>query len=149
YGAVGRACLLLGRLDAARRFGHRSVQSSRHQRGFTAHALRLFGDIATVPEGFDAESGAAYYRDALALARRLGMRPLVAHCHPGPPALHRRAGNKEHARDYFTSATIMYREMEMGFWVNQAEAEVTNADYAEGFSPVPETLNLRSLASNQ
>ena len=99
YGAVGRACLLLGRLDEARRLGDRSVQTSRRQPGFTAHALRLFGDIATHPDRFDAASGAAHYREALAIARVHGMRPLVAHCHLGLARLYRRIGETEHARE--------------------------------------------------
>jgi hypothetical protein len=37
-----------------------------------AHALHLLGDIATHPARFDAESGEAYYRKALALAERNG-----------------------------------------------------------------------------
>jgi hypothetical protein len=44
---------------------------------------RLLGDIATHPDRFDAESGAAHYREALLLAQRQGTRPLVAHCHLG------------------------------------------------------------------
>ena len=92
YGAVGRACLLLGRLDEARRLADRSVESSQRQPGFAAHALRLLGDIATHPDRFDAESGAAHYREALALAELHGMRPLVAHCHLGLGKLYRRIG---------------------------------------------------------
>ena len=119
YGAVGRACLLLGRLDEARRLGSRAVEFSRHQPGFTAHALRLLGDIATHPDWFDAESGAAYYREGLALAQLHGMRPLVAHCHHGLGELYRRIGETEHAQESLTIATTMYREMEMSFWLEQ------------------------------
>jgi class 3 adenylate cyclase/tetratricopeptide (TPR) repeat protein len=119
YGAVGRACLLLGRLDEASRLGDRSVQYSRRQTGFTAHALRLFGDIATHPDRFDAASGAAHYREALAIARLHGMRPLVAHCHFGLARLYRRIGETEHVRENLIAATMMYREMEMGFWLTQ------------------------------
>jgi len=116
---VGRACLLLGRLDEARRLGSRAVEFSRHQPGFTAHALRLLGDIATHPDWFDAESGAAYYREGLALAQLHGMRPLVAHCHHGLGELYRRIGETEHAQESLTIATTMYREMEMSFWLEQ------------------------------
>ena len=69
YGAAGHACLLLGRIDEARKLAKRSVRSSRRQPGSTAHALRLFGDIATHPNRFDAESGAGHYREALAIAQ--------------------------------------------------------------------------------
>jgi hypothetical protein len=33
-------------------------------------------------------------------------------------------GEGEQARDHFTTATTMYREMDMRFWLEQAEAEV-------------------------
>jgi class 3 adenylate cyclase/tetratricopeptide (TPR) repeat protein len=124
YGAVGRACLLVGRLDDARRLGRRSVESSRHRPTFAAHALRLLGDIATHPDQFDAEGGAAHYRHALALAQLHGMHPLVAHCHLGLGKLYLRAGNMEHARKNLTTATTMYREMDMDFWLDQVGADM-------------------------
>jgi class 3 adenylate cyclase/tetratricopeptide (TPR) repeat protein len=119
-GALGRACLLLGRVDEARRLGRRSVESARRQPGFTAHALWLLGDVATHPDQFDPESGAAHYRQALALAERHGMRPLVAHCRFGLAKLEARVGGPEHARENLTAATTMYREMGMDFWLEQA-----------------------------
>jgi tetratricopeptide (TPR) repeat protein len=119
YHAVSRACLLLGRLDEASRLGRRSVESSQRQPGFAAHALHLLGDIATHPEKFDAESGAAYYRKALALAQLHGMRPLVAHCHLGLAKLYHRVGKPEDARENLTAATTRYREMGMDFWLEQ------------------------------
>jgi class 3 adenylate cyclase/tetratricopeptide (TPR) repeat protein len=123
YHLLGRACLRLGRLAEARRLGDQAVQSSPHQPGFAAHALHLLGDIATHPDRFDAERGEAHYRQALALAEPRGMRPLVAHCHLGLGKLSRRTGKREQAREHLTTATTMYREMDMRFWLEQAEAE--------------------------
>ncbi len=65
-----------------------------------------------------------YYREALALAGELGMRPLVAHCHLGLGRLNRRTGNRPEAREHLTNAVSMYREMEMGFWLEPAKAEI-------------------------
>jgi tetratricopeptide (TPR) repeat protein len=120
YGVVGRAYLLLGELDKARSLGDRAVESARRYPGFTAQALHLLGDIASHSDRFDAEGGAGYYREALALAHRHGMRPLAAHCHLGLGKLHRQIGETEHARENLTIATTMYREMEMRFWLEQA-----------------------------
>jgi hypothetical protein len=53
------------------------------------------------------------------------MRPLVAHCHFGLGKLYRRAGKGEQAREHLTTATTMYREMGMTYWLEQAEAEKT------------------------
>ncbi len=121
---MSRACLLLGWVDEARRLGDCAVECSRRQPGFTAHAQHLLGDIATHPDRFDAERGEAHYGQALALAAPRGMRPLVAHCHLGLGKLYRRTDKREQAREHLTTATTMYREMDMSFWLEQAEAEM-------------------------
>ena len=92
--------------------------------GIAAHALHLLGDIATHPDRFDAESGEAHYRQVRALAEPRGMRPLVAHCYLGLGKLYRRTGKQEQAREHVTTATTMYREMDMRFWLEKAEAEM-------------------------
>jgi hypothetical protein len=62
--------------------------------------------------------------EALALAEPRGMRPLIAHCHLGLGKLYRRTGQREQAQEHLTTATTMYREMGMTYWLNTAEAEV-------------------------
>ena len=52
------------------------------------------------------------------------MRPLVAHCHLGLGKLFRRTGQRQEAQEHLTTATTMYREMDMRFWLEQAEAEM-------------------------
>ncbi len=52
------------------------------------------------------------------------MRPLLAHCHLGLGKLYRRTGKQQEAQEYLTTATGMYREMDMRFWLDQAEAEL-------------------------
>jgi predicted ATPase/class 3 adenylate cyclase len=119
YGALTRACLLLGRVHEARQLADRSFELSQRHPGFTAYALHLLGDIMTRSDRFDADSGEARYREALTLAKSRGMRPLVAHCHLGLGRLYRRAGKPEDARENLTAATTMYRDMDMGFWLEQ------------------------------
>ena len=89
-------------------------------RGSEAHALCLAGDVASTG---GAEDAPGYYREALALAGELGMRPLVAHCHLGLGKLHRCTVKRERASERLTTATTMYREMDMRYWLEQAEAE--------------------------
>ena len=48
---------------------------------------------------------------------------LVAHCHLGLGKLHRRTGEREQAQEHLTTATTMYREMGMTYWLGQAAAE--------------------------
>ena len=72
------------------------------------------------PQNAIAEEG---YRAAKALAD-VEMRPLVAHCHLGLGKLYRRTGKREQAQEHLTTATTMYREMDMRFWLEQAEVEL-------------------------
>jgi hypothetical protein len=58
------------------------------------------------------------------LTPNLGMRPLAAHCHLGLGTLYRRTGKREEAHQHLTTATTMYREMGMNFWLEKAEAEL-------------------------
>jgi class 3 adenylate cyclase/DNA-binding SARP family transcriptional activator len=122
YHALGRACLLLGRLDEAKRLGDHAIEFSSRHSGFAAHALHLLGDIATHPDRLDAQSGEAHYRQALALAEPRGMRPLVAHAHLGLGRLYRRTGKRKQAQAHIATATTMFRDMGMTYWQEQAEA---------------------------
>jgi len=87
-------------------------------------ALQLLGDIATHPDCFDAESGETHYREALALAESRGMRPLIAHCHLGLGRLYARSGKREQATEMLGGGAAMYRDMDMPFWLEQAQAEL-------------------------
>ena len=49
------------------------------------------------------------------------MRPLVAHCHLGLGKLSRRTGKRGQAQEHLTTATTMYREMGMTYWLEKAE----------------------------
>jgi hypothetical protein len=124
YQSMGRAALLLGRLDEAQRLGERAVTFSPFRQSDVAHARHLLGDIASHPGRFDPESAEVHYREALALAEPRGMWPLVAHCHLGLAKLYRRTGQREQAHEHVTIATTLYREMDMRFWLEQGEAEM-------------------------
>jgi hypothetical protein len=58
------------------------------------------------------------------LARELGMLPLVAHCHLGFGKLYRRTDKREEAQQHLATATMMYREMGMTYWLEKAEIEM-------------------------
>jgi tetratricopeptide (TPR) repeat protein len=95
----------------------------RTRRDVQADALHLIGDLAARREPAS-EEAMAHYRQALALADELGMRPLVAHSHLGLGKLYRRTGKREQAQEHLTTALTMYREMDMRFWLEKADAEV-------------------------
>ena len=63
------------------------------------------------------EPAEAHYRQALALAEELGMRPLQAHCHRGLGTLYARTGQREQARTELSTAIELYRAMDMTFWL--------------------------------
>jgi tetratricopeptide (TPR) repeat protein len=121
---LGRAYLLLGRLDKARELAGRALQLLPLQPGAAAHALHLLGDVAIHPDRFDAESAETYYRKALALAEPRGMRPLIAQCHLGLGLLYQRTDRRPVAREHLTLAATAYREMAMVFWLEQADAAI-------------------------
>jgi hypothetical protein len=49
------------------------------------------------------------------------MRPVVAHCRLGLGKLYGRTGKRQEAHEHLTTATTMYREMDMRFYLEQAE----------------------------
>jgi class 3 adenylate cyclase/tetratricopeptide (TPR) repeat protein len=124
---LGQACALAGKMSEARSHGERalSLARERHQPGFEAYALRLLGEVAAASEPLDAPQAEARYQEALVLSDRLGMRPLLAHSHFGLGKLFRSTNKQEQAQSHFTSAIVMYREMEMQSWLEQAELEMT------------------------
>jgi len=123
---LGEAYLLEGRLDDALERTQQAVSlAQRYQeRSHEAWSLRLLGEIASRRDPPLAETAEGYYREALALAVELDMRPLVAHCHLHLGKLFRRIDQQEQARQHLTTATTMYSEMNMRSWVDQASAEV-------------------------
>ena len=52
------------------------------------------------------------------------MRPLVARCHLGLGQVYRRSGKHQEAQEHLAVATTMFHEMDMRFWLDQAEAEM-------------------------
>ena len=52
------------------------------------------------------------------------MLPVVAHCYLGLGKLSRVTGKREEAREHLTTATTMYRDMDMRFWLEKTQAEM-------------------------
>ena len=100
----------------------------RKQRGVQAHALRLLGDIAMQRDPLDVEQAETHYQQALSLANELGMRPLQAHCHRGLGTLYIQTEQSEQARAELSTAIEMYQDMEMTFWLPEAEAALVDVE---------------------
>jgi MalT-like TPR region len=122
---LGEVALATGQIEAARLGRHALDLARLHkQGGHEVYALRLLGDVAAQRDPPDVETAEGHYRSAMTLAHERGMRPLIAHCHLGLGKLSRRVGKHEQAHEHLTTATTMYREMDMRFYLEQAEAEM-------------------------
>jgi class 3 adenylate cyclase/tetratricopeptide (TPR) repeat protein len=123
---LGEAYLPVGRIDEAGEAARQACELARkrNERGSEAWAMRLLGEIHARQDPPNVERAEAAYVEAIARAEELGMRPLVAHCHLGLGKLSRRTGKEDQARKHLTTAMAMYREMDMRFWLEHAEAEL-------------------------
>ncbi len=127
---LGEGYRLAGRLEEATQVAMRALELARtHQeRGNQAYVLRLLGDIAAHRQPPEVEPAEASYRQALALADELGMRPLQAHCHLGLGTLYAQIGQRQQARTELSTTIELYRAMEMTFWLLQAEAALAQME---------------------
>jgi class 3 adenylate cyclase/tetratricopeptide (TPR) repeat protein len=127
---LSEVCRLAGRGEEAGQHACQALDLARQhkERGNEAFALRQLGVVqahATPPDVAQAET---HYRQALALAEELGMRPHQAHCHRGLGSLYAVTGQREQARSALAAAIALYRAMEMTFWLPQAEAALAQEE---------------------
>ena len=125
-----RVHLLADRQEDALALAQRALTHAREhkERGHEAHALRLLGEIAAQCHPPEVAEADARYRQALALADELGMRPLVAHCHRGLGTLYAATGQWEQARAALSVAIDLYRAMDMTFWLPQTESALAQVE---------------------
>jgi tetratricopeptide (TPR) repeat protein len=128
--SLGEAQMLAGRLEEAHALAERALALTRahKEQGNEAYALRLLGEIAAQRKPPEAEPAEDYYRQALALAEELGMRPLQAHCHRDLGTLYAMTGQREQARAELAIAIELYKAMDMIFWLPQAEAVLAQVE---------------------
>jgi tetratricopeptide (TPR) repeat protein len=123
---LGEASLLAGVADDARAAAEEALDLARRRgmRGVEAYALRLKAETTERSRPFAPGEADRTYAEALEIADSLGMRPLVVHCHLGLGRLYRRTDKREQAHEHLTTATTMYREMGMTYWLEKAEVEM-------------------------
>jgi tetratricopeptide (TPR) repeat protein len=126
----GEAHLLAGRMDDARALVLCALDLSRqrNERGHQAFVLRLLGEIYSHHDPAEVEQAEAHYRQALALAEELGMRPLQAHCHLGLGRLYGQTGRAEQACTALSAAIDLYRAMDMTSWLPKTEAALAQVE---------------------
>lgn len=127
---LGEARLLARRFHEATQLGERALVLAQQQkeRRHEAYALRLLAEIAARREPPDLDEAQSRYREAIATASALAMAPLVAHGHAGLARLYRGAGKRQQSDEHFATATTMYREMDMTYWLEKAQREIEEAE---------------------
>ena len=95
------------------------------ERGHQAEARQILGDIAALGALADARAAREHYQAALRLAEELGLRPLVGSCQLSLSALDARTGDSPGAAGHRTLAHKIFDELDMRFWHEQSEREVT------------------------
>ncbi len=122
---LAEAYVLVGRIEEATTTVRQALQFAQEtgERGHEAYALYLMGKIASCAVPVNVAAAETTYYHGLALAEELSMRPLVAHCHLGLGKLYRHPGKSQQAQDHVTTATAMYRDMGMTYWLEKVEAE--------------------------
>jgi class 3 adenylate cyclase/tetratricopeptide (TPR) repeat protein len=115
---LGEAYLIAGRLDEARTTIKQALAlaKKRGERGHEGYGLRVLGDIAAHTEIPDAEAAMINYEAAMAAARALGMRPLIAQSELRIGRLLEQTGNKSKGRKHVDAANAMADEMGMTLW---------------------------------
>jgi tetratricopeptide (TPR) repeat protein len=127
---LSEVCCLAGHGEEARQHARQALDLARQQkeRGHEALALHQLGVVYAHTSPLDAELAEAHYQQALTLAEALGMRPLQAHCHRSLGSLYATTGQTECARVELSTAITLYRDMEITFWLPQAEAALAQVE---------------------
>jgi class 3 adenylate cyclase/tetratricopeptide (TPR) repeat protein len=127
---LSEAYLLTGNIDEATGLARSALAFARDlkARGNEAYALWLLGEIHARQDPLDVEAAEDTYRQALALAEELGMRPLLAHCQLGLGTLYTKVGRLAQAQAALSTAIELFQAMEMTFWLPRAEATLAQTE---------------------
>ncbi len=121
---LGEVCHLAGQTEAALLHARWALELARErgELGNQVYALRLLGLVAAERETPDVEIAKQHYEEALKLAERLVMSPLLARCHLGLGQLFRRLGQAEAADYHLATASRLFGTMGMTFWLGRLAA---------------------------
>ena len=112
---LGQAYLLAGQTDKARESADQAIllAGRRGERGFEAWAFHLHGEVAARRDGPGGSIAIAHFRNSMAQASDLGMKPLIAHCNLALGIQLNAAGEVRVAQEHQTIADKLYRTMGM------------------------------------
>ncbi len=125
---LAEICALAGRRAEATAHLERGLAMSRahKQRWLEAEGLRILGQLhATgkpLGETMDVAAARAAFEEAIAIAREMGLRPLLGRCQLALGRALNRAGERGAARAPLEEAAALFTGMDMRFWLDRAEA---------------------------
>jgi tetratricopeptide (TPR) repeat protein len=127
---LSEVCRLAGCGEEAWQHARQALDLARRHKERANEALALYklGVVHAYADPPDVVQAEASYQQALALAEKLGMRPLQAHCHRGLGTLYTATGQRERARTALSTAIEMYRAMDMTFWLPETEAALAQME---------------------
>ena len=112
---LGEAHLAAGEYERASQRAEEALALSRRhkEKGQEVWILHLLGEIAARRDPRDIEGAERFYRQAIAAADVLGMRPAIAHCRLGLGELEAQAKRGEAGRKHLEEAAALFRDMGM------------------------------------
>jgi len=115
-----------GQLDQARETARHALDLavSHKERGHQAWAWRLMGDLDSRGDATALAQAEENYRRALNTAEELRMQPVIAHAKMGMGRVMRLRGDRERAEEYLVTAFMMFRGMDVPFWVRRCGEEM-------------------------
>ena len=115
-----------GQLDQARETARHALDLavSHKERGHQAWAWRLLGDLDSRGDAAALAQAEENYRRALNTAEELRMQPVIAHAKMGLGRVMRLRGDRERAEEYLVTAFMMFRGMDVPFWVRRCGEEM-------------------------
>jgi sugar phosphate isomerase/epimerase len=124
---LAQVFLLADRIDEAKAFALKAIELCRgiKARGVEAWGLKILADVEGGIGEPNLNAVENLYGQAIGLARRLGMQPVVGHCHQGLGGLYARVGEKERGREQYRKAIDFLRACGADGWVRKYEEEMS------------------------
>ena len=123
---LAEGLLVAGHIERARATAHRALELAvqHKERSHQARALKLLGDVTAASSPADPATAEDSYRQALALADELAMRPLTAQTLLGLGRLYQRTGRRAEAANCLADALPLLHTMGMKPWLSSTADEL-------------------------
>jgi DNA-binding SARP family transcriptional activator len=117
----GESLLELGRVEEALAEARQAIELAKRfdERSHEAKALSLLAAVRARQD--DVREAISLYREAMARAEALSMRPLLARCRLGLGRLAEMRGDRDAGRAEIARAAATFRDLAMPYWLTQAE----------------------------